>query len=54
MINDPIVEKKHKIQKKLLEEANGDIHEYTKIVREQVKKLNEKYNNKFKKVIISP
>ena len=50
--NDPIVEEKHKIQKKLLEEANGDLHEYSRIVREQVQKLNEKYNNKFKKAVI--
>lgn len=51
--NDPIVEEKHQIQKKLMEEAHGDLHEYTRIVREQAQKLNKKYNNKFKKAIIS-
>lgn len=47
LYDDPVVKRKHNAQHQIQKKASGKPHEYSKIVREEVAKLKEKYPNKF-------
>ena len=48
LLNNEIVNEKHRVQQHTLREANGDIKEYTKIVHKEFLALQKKHPEKFK------
>ena len=50
LFNDPIVEEKHRIQRKILKEVNGDLRKYSEIAKKEAEELRKKYPGKFTKV----
>ena len=50
--DDPLVKEKHRTQKDILNEAGGDLKEYSRIIDKEAQELKEKYKGKFKKAEI--
>lgn len=48
LLNNEIVNEKHRVQKDVLREVNGDLKEYSEIVHKEFLELQKKHPGKFK------
>jgi len=48
--DDSLIDEKNKVQKNILEEAKGDLKEYSRIIRKEAEELRKKNKNKFNKI----
>jgi hypothetical protein len=50
LLENPIVTEKHRVQKAILEEAGGDLREYSRIVKREAEKLRRDNPGKYTKI----
>lgn len=50
-IEDSIIVEKNRVQRMLLEEAGGDLKEYSKIVKKEADEIRKKNKGKFNKIL---